>query len=64
LLNVERVQVRVEVLLRAVDTLLGTFLLPRRTVARQLAEVGECGEQRELLVPELGVVLRELVTEL
>ena len=43
--GVERVQERVEVLARAVDALVGVLLVHRRTVAGELADVGERVQQ-------------------
>ena len=63
LLDIEGVQVGVEVLLWTVDALVRIFLGAGGPVARQLAQVSEGGEQRELLAPQLGV-LRELVAQL
>src|SRR5437764_598076 len=54
-LHVQRVQVGVEVLTRAVDLLVGLLLLAGRAVAGQLGEVGEGGEHRQLAAQQLRV---------
>ena len=59
-LEVQRVQVRVEVLARAVHRLELGLLGRRRPVARQLAQVGEGGEHLELGVQQLLVVVGQL----
>ena len=59
-LDVERVQIGVKMLPRAVDLLVGVLLRAGRPVARELAEVGERREHRQLAVQQLSVVRREL----
>src|SRR5665647_3067643 len=52
-----------EVLPRTMDALVGVFLGAGGPVARQLAEVGERGEQRQLLASQLDV-RGELIAQL
>ena len=53
-----------EVLPRGVDVLVRTFLFSGGPVSRQLAQVSEGREQRELLAPQLGVGGRKRVSRL
>ena len=60
---VERVQERVEVLTRGVDALVVAFLVHRRPVARELADVGERVEQIQLGRDQTRIVARHVGTQ-